>query len=123
MSARTLIAAALREAFADEIEVIDTFTQVGEREPGAGPFIQVFSGGLLPTDYEGILRARFQVWLCVATRDPAEAEDELEQLLPTFITMLESLNWLEWQEANPDVHPDNFFGYVTTITTITDSIT
>lgn len=122
MSARRLISAALGEAFNDDIEVIETFRQVGEREPGAGPFIQVFSAGYRPTDYQGVLRARFQVWLCVATRDPNEAEDELEELLPTFITMLESLNWLEWEEATPDVHPDNFFGYVTTITTVTDSI-
>ena len=122
MSARTLVAAALAEALGDTVEIIDTFTTVGEREPNAPNFAQVLSAGYLPSDHDGILKARFEVWLCVATRDPAEAETELEQVLPAFLSMLHSLNWLEWTEANPGIHPDNYYGYTVTITTITESI-
>jgi len=121
MSARTLVAAALAEVF-DDVEVIPTFTSVGEREPGAGPFMQVFSDGFLPSPEQGILRARFKVWLCTDTRDVADVEDALEQLLPTFITTLDGCNWLEWSEVTPGIHPDNYYGYEATIITVTDSI-
>ena len=122
MTARALVAAALAEALGDTVEVIDTFTTVGEREPDAPNFSQVLSAGYLPSDHDGILKAQFEVWLCVATRDPNEAEAELEQVLPAFLAMLNSLNWLEWTEARPGIHPDNYYGYAVTITTITESI-
>lgn len=121
MSARTLVAAALGEVFPD-FDVIETFTAVGEREPGDGTFLQVFSDGFLPSEKQGILRARFKVWLCISNRDANEVEDELEQLLPMFYAALEQLDWLVWNEIKPGIHPDNYYGYEAEIITETDPL-
>lgn len=116
MSARQDLAAALEAQLPPTAKVVTDFSSLGELDPKITAVAQFVRVSTKPAPTNGRYILEFEGWIITPSKDPAVAEDALDEGLDTVIEAIEAIPNLLWTEAVRAVHADGYHGHKLTLT-------
>lgn len=122
MGSRKQLADALQPALGKAVKVVDAPREIEEIEARVKAVVQLVRTKIKPSpaNPQGDYEESFEIWVIEPKLDPNTSEDALDDSLDKVLLALDSLNWIDYDEAIRDTHPSDRHAYRITATLYTE---
>lgn len=120
---REQLAIALRGIAPETYQVIDSpILSIGEADPEVVCYLHLVRQTLAkaPTNPYGNYLETFECWVVSTNKEPADAENELDDRLAESIGVIDQIDWLTWSVATRRVHESGYPSYMIQLNLISD---